>query len=89
MGPGWGGLRQWRNALILVTPDQELWGRAEEAVREVLAYDSVITSTQGKDVNLTQLELRDLRSRGDAKRDSLRTSVATAYRWCTTLKKTV
>ena len=76
-----GGLRQWRNALILVTPDQELWGRAEEAVREVLAYDSVIASTQGKDVNLTQLELRDLRSRGDAKRDSLRTSVATAYRW--------
>ena len=76
-----GGLRQWRNALILISPDQELWGRAEEAVREVLAYDSVIASTQGKDVNLTQLELRDLRSRGDAKRDSLRTSVATAYRW--------
>ena len=76
-----GGLRQWRNALILISPDQELWGRAEEAVREVLAYDSVIASTQGKDVNLTQLELRDLKSRGDAKRDSLRTSVATAYRW--------
>ena len=76
-----GGLRQWRNALILISPDQELWGRAEEAVREVMAYDSVIASTQGKDVNLTQLELRNLRSRGDAKRDSLRTSVATAYRW--------
>ena len=76
-----GGLRQWRNALILVTADQELWRRAEEAVREVLAYDAVIASTQGNNVNLTQLELRDLRSRGDAKRDSLRTSVTTAYRW--------
>ena len=76
-----GSLRQWRNALILVTPDHELWTRAEEAVREVLAYDSVIASTQGKDVNLTQVELRDLKSRGDAKRDSLRTSVTTAYRW--------
>ena len=76
-----GGLRQWRNALILVTPDQELWSRAEEAVREVLAYDAVIASTRGQDVNLTELEVRDLRSRGDAKRDSLLTSVATAYRW--------
>ena len=36
-----GGLRQWRNALILVAPDQELWGKAEEVIREVLAYESV------------------------------------------------
>ena len=75
------GLRRWRNALILVTPDQELWGRAEEAVREVLAYESVLDSKSGKGINLTESENRDLKSRGDAKRDSLLTSVATAYRW--------
>ena len=74
-----GGLRQWRNALILVAPDQELWGKAEEAVREVLAYEAVSASQEAR--ALSQAEITDLRSRGDAKKRSLRTSVATAYRW--------
>ena len=74
-----GGLRQWRNALILVAPDQELWGKAEEAVREVLAYEAVSASQEAR--ALSQAEITDLRSRGDAKKSSLRTSVATAYRW--------
>ena len=74
-----GGLRQWRNALILVAPDQELWGKAAEAIREVLAYESVATSQEAR--ALSQAELADLRSRGNAKKSSLRTSVATAYRW--------
>ena len=74
-----GGLRQWRNALILVAPDQELWGKAEEVIREVLAYESVSASPEAQ--ALSQAEIADLRSRGDAKKGSLRTSVATAYRW--------
>lgn len=74
-----GGLRQWRNALILVAPDQELWGKAEEAVREVLAYEAVSASQEAR--ALSQAEITDLRSRGDAKKSSLRTGVATAYRW--------
>lgn len=74
-----GGLRQWRNALVLVAPDQELWGKAEEAVREVLAYESVLASAEAQ--ALSQAEITDLRSRGDAKKGSLRTSVSTAYRW--------
>ena len=74
-----GGLRQWRNALILVAPDQELWGKTEEAVREVLAYEAVSASPEAQTLN--QAEIADLRSRGDAKKSSLRTSVATAYRW--------
>lgn len=74
-----GGLRQWRNALILVAPDQELWGKAEEAVREVLAYESVSGSQAAQ--ALSPAEISDLRSRGDAKKGSLRTSVTTAYRW--------
>ena len=76
-----GGLRQWRNSLILVAPDRELWGRAEEAVREVLAYDAVVAPSAGSRFDLSETEFRDLRSRRDAKADSLRTSVATAYRW--------
>ena len=36
-----GGLREWRNALVLVAPDRELWSRTADAVREVLAYQSV------------------------------------------------
>ena len=74
-----GGLRQWRNALILVAPDQELWGKAEDAVREALAYESVSASPEAQ--ALSQAEITDLRSRGDAKKGSLRTSIATAYRW--------
>ena len=76
-----GGFRQWRNSLILVAPDQELWERAEEAVREVLAYDSVVSSVGRSGFDLSQTEINDLKSRRDAKRDSLQTSVATAYRW--------
>ena len=74
-----GGLRQWRNALILVAPDQELWGKAEDVVREALAYESVSASPEAQ--ALSQAEIADLRSRGDAKKSSLRTSVATAFRW--------
>ena len=76
-----GGLREWRNSLVMVAPDHELWSRAGEAVREVLAYDDVIASAQRRAIDLSEIEIRDLRSRGSAKRDSLRTSVATAYRW--------
>ena len=76
-----GGLRQWRNALVLVAPDREFWGRAEHAVREVLAYESVVGSAGKQSLDLSNLEVRDLESRSRAKRDSLRTSVATAYRW--------
>ena len=76
-----GGLRQWRNALVLVAPDQELWDRAEHGVREVLAYESVVASAGRKAIDLSNLEVRDLQSRSKAKRDSLKTSVATAYRW--------
>ena len=76
-----GGLRQWRNALVLVAPDREFWDRAEHAVREVLAYESVVGSAGKQSLDLSNLEVRDLESRSRAKRDSLRTSVATAYRW--------
>ena len=73
-----GGLRQWRNALVLVAPDQELWERAGDAVREVLAYEAVLKSDLK---NFGQLEVDDLRSRAKDKQSSLATSVATAYRW--------
>ena len=76
-----GGLRQWRNALVLVAPDREFWGRAEHAVREVLAYESVIGSAGKQPLDLSNLEMRDMESRSRAKRDSLKTSVTTAYRW--------
>ncbi len=74
-----GGLRQWRNSLILVAPDQELWSKAEESVREVLAYESVSGSPEAK--ALSQVEVADLKSRSDTKKSSLSNSVATAYRW--------
>ena len=73
-----GGFRQWRNSLILVAPDQELWERASESVREVLAYQSVRASNLD---NLSELEKRDLESRQKDKDASLTTSVTTAYRW--------
>ena len=73
-----GGLRQWRNALVLVAPDQELLDRAEVAVREVLAYDAVLASGIQ---NLSPLEVQDLKSRANDKLASLKTGVATAYRW--------
>lgn len=78
-----GGLREWRNALILVAPDEELWQRARDAMREVMAYDAVISTVEKgtKALEVSANELRDLRSRARDKRDSLRTSVVTAYRW--------
>ncbi len=76
-----GGLRRWRNALVLVAPDREFWSRAKDAVREVLAYESVVASAGRESIDLSNLEVRDLESRSRAKRDSLKTSVATAYRW--------
>ena len=76
-----GGLRQWRNSLILVAPDRAFWQRTEDAVREVLAYESVVGSKSVTTIELSKLELDDLRSRSNAKKDSLRTSVTTAYRW--------
>ena len=73
-----GGFREWRNSLILVAPDQELWERASESVREVLAYQSVRASNLD---NLSELEKRDLDARQKDKDASLTTSVTTAYRW--------
>ena len=49
-----GGLREWRNSLVMVAPDHELWSRAGEAVREVLAYDDVIASAQRRAIDLSE-----------------------------------
>jgi hypothetical protein len=76
-----GGLRQWRNALILVAPDRDLWSRAQEAMREVMAYESVLDRAAKAAVDLSPNEKKDLESRAKEKRDSLRTSIVTAYRW--------
>ncbi|MBI3978251.1 MAG: ATP-binding protein [Chloroflexi bacterium] len=76
-----GGLRQWRNALVLVAPDRELWAKAEEAMREVLAYESVIADVEKRSIQVSDLELKELKSRFKDKKESLRTSVTTAYRW--------
>lgn len=73
-----GGLRQWRNALVLVAPDQELWEQAGKAVRDVLAYEEVLASNLQ---NLSPIEEKDLSSRAEDKKASLKTSVVTAYRW--------
>ena len=73
-----GGLRQWRNALVLVAPDQELWEQAGKAVRDVLAYEDVLASNLQ---NLSPIEEKDLSSRAEDKKASLQTSVVTAYRW--------
>ena len=74
-----GGLREYRNSLLLVTPDVELWGNAEEAVREVMAYDAVIGGRAAE--QLTEVERADLTSRRRDKQDSLATSIVTAFRW--------
>ncbi|MBM2812767.1 MAG: ATPase [Chloroflexi bacterium] len=76
-----GGLRQWRNALVLVAPDTDLWRRTEEAMREVMAYESVIAEAEKGRLEASQLELRELRSRFNDKKESLRTSITTAFRW--------
>ena len=74
-----GGLRTYRNSLVLVAPDTELWKSAEEAVREVMAYEAVMDgSTAGQ---LSEADKRELSSRRDDKRNSLTTSIVTAYRW--------
>ena len=73
------GLRTYRNSLLLVAPDTELWKSAEEAVREVMAYEAVMEgSTAGQ---LSEADKRELSSRRDDKRNSLTTSIVTAYRW--------
>jgi len=76
-----GGLREWRNSLILVAPDSDLWGRAEEAMREVMAYESVIDRASKTRVDLSPNEKKELDGRFKDKKDSLRTTVVTAYRW--------
>ena len=76
-----GGLRQWRNALILVAPDGDLWSNAEEAMREVMAYEMVLDNVEKGSMDLSEAEKKDLRSRCNDKRESLRTSITTAYRW--------
>lgn len=79
-----GGRRQWRNALLLVAPDADLWTRAEEAMREVMAYDSVIATVERRanpSFDVSTAELRDLKTRGKEKQESLRTSLVTAYAW--------
>jgi hypothetical protein len=76
-----GGFRNWRNALILVAPDREQWGAAESAMREVLAYERVIADAEKGQHDLSQNELKELRSRFADKKDSLRSAVTSAYRW--------
>lgn len=76
-----GGFRQWRNALVLVAADRDLWERAEQALREVLAYE-LILDQKAKDADtLSPQERKDLDARLREKRASLRTSLVTAYRW--------
>ena len=74
-----GGFRTYRNSLILAAPDADLWSSTEDAVREVLAYEAVVS---GNAVNqLSQAEKSDLASRRTDKQNSLSTSIVTAYRW--------
>ena len=76
-----GGLRQWRNSLILVAPDRDHWSRAEEAMREVMAYGSVLADAEAGSIELSALETKDLGSRAKEKEASLRSSITTAYCW--------
>lgn len=76
-----GGLRQWRNSLVLVAADSELWSRAIEATREVMAYETVLDNAARGALELSQRERQELSSRLKDKKDSLRTSLVTAYRW--------
>lgn len=73
-----GGLREWQNALVLVAPDRELWDRAEQAVRDVLAYETVLDrKAKGAD-DISTSERKDLEARLKEKQESLRTSLVTA-----------
>ena len=74
-----GGLRTYRNSLLLVAPDRQLWNSAEEAVREVLAYDTVLGGRAA--AQLGEADRAELTSRRRDKQDSLATSIVTAYRW--------
>lgn len=76
-----GGLRRWRNALVLIAPDGELWAKAEDAVREVMGYETVIDNAKKNTVEVSPAELRDLESRLKDKQGSLVSSAVTAYRW--------
>ncbi|MPZ22055.1 MAG: DUF499 domain-containing protein [Dehalococcoidia bacterium] len=76
------GFREYRNPLMLIAPDQDQWRRAEDAAREVLAYGVVLgAGTKARGQGLSQVERQDLQARQKEKEDSLRTSLATAYRW--------
>ena len=74
-----GGLRTYRNSLLLVAPDRQLWTSAEEVVREVLAYDAVIGGRAA--AQLSEADRAELTSRRRDRQDSLATSIVTAYRW--------
>lgn len=76
-----GGFRQWRNSLVLIAPDRDEWTKADEVMREVMAYEQVIDKASKKSMEISDLELQDLKSRYKDKKDSLRTSIVTAYRW--------
>jgi hypothetical protein len=76
-----GGFRQWRNALVLVGADRDLWERAEQALREVLAYELILDQKSKDADTLSPQERKDLDARLREKRGSLRTSLVTAYRW--------
>ena len=73
------GFRTYRNALLLVAPDAQLLSTAEEAVREVLGYESVTSGRAGE--QLGQANTRELNNRLRDKQASLTTSLVTAYRW--------
>lgn len=62
-----------------MAPDRELWDRAEQAMREVLAYELVLSGPGSSD--LSDRETKDLEARRKDKDKSLRTSLVTAYRW--------
>ena len=76
-----GGFRQWRNALVLVAADRDLWERAEQSLREVLAYELILDQKSKDADTLSPQERKDLDARLREKRGSLRTSLVTAYRW--------
>ena len=76
-----GGLRQWRNALILIAPDREQWSRTDDAMRSVIAFEWAISAAERRILDVSDQELRRLKSELNDKRESFRTSVVTAYRW--------
>jgi hypothetical protein len=55
--------------------------RAQEAMREVMAYESVIDRAAKTMVELSPNEKKELDSRFKDKKESLRTSLVTAFRW--------